>query len=158
MLPDTITDILTLYCTSLHICVSRFMLKPSDVTLTGYLDLYGISVSLIEKFAELDATTDLAFYSTFQLSRALGLAAFVILKLHRSALELAIDRGRGERCYFAAIRLYRKRSLDTSFNSDLESKLAVILAALWSSSMVFRTSEGNVDSLSVRVRSRLVSP
>ncbi|KAJ9606353.1 hypothetical protein H2200_009314 [Cladophialophora chaetospira] len=148
-------DILTLYCTRLHICVSRFMLKQTDVSPTGFIDLYGISTSLIEKFAELDTATDLASYSTFYLSRALGLAAFVILKLHRSSLGLTLDRARGESCYFTAIRLYKKRSLLTSFNADLESKLAVILTELWSSSIIFRTNEGNLDSMSVRVRSRL---
>ena len=133
------------------------MLRESTPSISGYLDLYGIAISLVEKFAELDTSGDFAHYATFYHSRALGLAAFVILKLYRSSVELAIDRARGEHCYFAVIRMYRKRSLEINFNADLESKLATILTELWSSSMIFRTNDGNVDSLNVRVRSRLVS-
>ncbi len=132
------------------------MPRGSNPSLGGFLDLYGIAVSLVEKFAELDASMNFAHYATFYHSRSLALAAFVILKLYRSSVELSIDRARGERCYFAVIQLYRKRSLEINFNADLESKLATLLTELWSSAKVFRNSDGNVDSLNVRVRSRLV--
>ena len=131
------------------------MLTQSTNLFDGLVDLYGIALRLIENFSAMDASRDLAFYSTFYLYRSLGLAAFVVLKLYRSSLELAIDRERGERCYFSTIRLLRKRTAD---DSDLDSKLATILTELWSSSLVFRDQEGHMDSLNVRVRSRLVSP
>jgi transcriptional regulatory protein LEU3 len=130
------------------------MLKDMAST-SGLVDVYGIAIRLIEKFSALDESINLGSYSTFYLVRTLGLAAFVILRLYRSPVELVIDRERGERCYFAAIQLLRRRTVE---EWDLESKLATILTELWSSSLIFRSSQGIVDSLLVRVRSRLVSP
>lgn len=153
VIAKALTDILTMYCVRLHICVSRFMVRQ-PVSMTGLMELYGIAIGLIEKYSAMDAATDLALYSTFYHSRTLGLASFVILKLHHSPQHLVIDRERGERCYFSVIRLCRRRCLDTP---DLDSKLATILTELWSSSMVFRGPDGTVDALNVRIRSRLVS-
>lgn len=152
--PDAVTDILTQNCVRLHICVSRFMQYDSASTI-GLVDVYGIALRLIEKFSALNASTNIASHSTFYLYRSLGLAAFVILRLCRSPVELVIDRERGKRCYFIAIQLLRTRIVE---EVDLDSKLATILTDLWSSSLVFRTREGVVDSLLVRVKSRLVSP
>ena len=153
VIAKALTDMLTMYCVRLHICVSRFMVRQ-PVSMTGLVELYGIAIGLIEKYSSMDAASDLALYSTFYLSRALGLAAFVVLKLHHSPQHLVIDRERGERCYFSVIRLCRRRSLDTP---DLDSRLATILTELWSSSMVFRGPDGIFDALNVRIRSRLVS-
>jgi hypothetical protein len=147
-------DLLTLHCVRLHICVSRFMLKQITASLSGLVDTFGIATRLIEKFSELDVSVNLALYSTFYHSRTLGLAALVILKLCRSSLELFIDRDRGMRCYFAAIQLLRKRSVR---DADLDTRLATILTEIWSSTLIFRNSHGVTDSISVRVRSRLVS-
>jgi transcriptional regulatory protein LEU3 len=122
---------------------------------SGLVDVYGIAVRMIERFSALNVTTNIAAHSTFYLYRTLGLAAFVILKLYRSPMELVIDRERGERCYFLAVQLLRRRSVQ---EVDLDSKLATILTELWSSSLVFRTREGLVNSLPVRVKSRLVGP
>jgi transcriptional regulatory protein LEU3 len=126
--------------------------------LSGMIELYGIAINLIQKFAELDADTDYAHYASFYHTRTLLLAAYVVLKLHRTPPELSIDRGIGESCYFKVIALLRKKSLHSTFEADLDLKAAVLLTQLWSSTTVFRNAQGHTDSLSVRIRSRMVCP
>jgi hypothetical protein len=148
------TDLLLLHCVRLHIGVVRFMLPEHLTNPIGFVELYSIATKLIEQFSMLDTTSDLAWYSTMYQWRTLGLAATVILRLYRSTMELYIDRDRGHRCYFTAIHLLRKRAVT---DNDLEAKLATILEKLWPSTMVFRGSDGVVNSIHVRVRGRLVS-
>ncbi|KPI35057.1 uncharacterized protein AB675_7199 [Cyphellophora attinorum] len=148
-------DVLTMYCVRLHVCVSRCMLADHYRYLSGMIELYGIAINVIEKFAELDADTDYAHYASFYHTRTLLLAAYVVLKLHRTPPELSIDRGLGESCYFKVIALLRKKSLHSTFEADLDLKAAVLLTQLWSSTTVFRNAQGHTDSLSVRIRSRM---
>ena len=151
---DQSPDNLMVYCVRLHICVTCLSFVNEQINRVRLIELYGIAIGMVEMFSSLDASMDFALFSTYYFARSLGLAAFVILKLTRCTWNLLIDRERGERCYFSAIRLLRRRSSDSP---DLDSKLAMILTELWSSRSVFRDSSGNVESLRVRVRSRLVS-
>lgn len=146
-----------LYCARLHICVGRFNTASATADtarILGLLEVYNVAVGLIEAFSALDAATDFALYSTFYYSRSLALACLVILKLHRCSLEIPTDREKGEICYFGAVHLLRRRAV---FSPDLDSKLSAMFIDLWSSTAVFRNAEGHVDSLRVRIRSRLVS-
>lgn len=118
------------------------------------MDLYAIAISLAERFSALDTLLQLAQHSTFYLCRSLSLAAIVIIRLHKSSIQLPLDRGRGERCYFTTIQLLKQRSSDTE---DLDSRLARILTELWTSPRVFRANDGTLNSLNIRVKSRLVS-
>jgi hypothetical protein len=129
------------------------MNAPDQTNIVGLVDLYEIAVQLVEKFVQLDASQNFGLYSTFYLARSLGVAAVVILKLYRSWLSTHLSKDRGERCYFAAVRLLRRRASDIP---DLDSRLATILTELWSSTAAFRDAAGNTDSLYVRVRTRLV--
>lgn len=129
------------------------MKTSEQMDVIGLVDLYEIALQMIEKFVELDASIELGLYGNFFFARSLGLAAIVILKLYRSSLSVHLSKERGERAYFAAIRLLRRRASDSP---DLDAKLGTILTELWSSSAIFRDGAGNVDSLKVRVRTRLV--
>lgn len=148
---DKVVDNLQLICGRLHICVLRFLQKDQTDPV-GLVELFGVAVSLIETFAQLDTSSDFALYSSFYFSRCLGLAAIVILKLSRNTPQLTINLDRGEQCYFTAIRLLRRRAINSP---DLDTKLADILTQLWSSQLIFRDTDGNVDSLQLRIKSRL---
>lgn len=148
------SDRLTWYCVRLHICVSRLLVSKELVNCAGLVELYGIATGLVDVYWGADTLGDFALFSTFYFSRALGLAAFVILKLYRCTFGVQLNKEHGERCYFNAIHLIRRRASGTP---DLDSKLATILTELWSSPVVFRDPQGNADSLKVRVRNRLVS-
>jgi hypothetical protein len=129
-------------------------MKPTDkMDAIGLLALYEIALQMIEKIVQLDDSIELGLYATFFFARTLGLAAVVILKLYRSSLLMDVSKERGERAYFAAIRLFKRRASDSP---DLDAKLATILTELWSSPAIFRDESGNIDSLKVRVRTRLV--
>jgi transcriptional regulatory protein LEU3 len=86
--------------------------------------------------------------------RTLTLAACTILRIYRSDLRLRTDLSLGERCYFAAIHILRKRSLQ---NNDVSSRSAAMLTQLWQSKQIFRRADGTGSSLRVRIRSRGVS-
>lgn len=147
-------DRLLLECVRLHICVSRLMLEHDPANASGLLNLCQTASRVVDAYSALDTAADFGFYSTFYFSRTLGLAATVLLRMYHSALKSSIDAQRVELCYFAAIRLLRKRSTALP---NLDSKLAAILTDLWTSSKLFHNGQEKVSSMSVRVRSRLVS-
>lgn len=80
------------------------------------------------------------------------LAAFTILKIHRSELAPHLDLQAGEQAYFAAIFFAREESLQ---NNDLSARAASILGQLWNSQSIFKNKNGTVDSLTSRISSRL---
>ena len=80
------------------------------------------------------------------------LAALSIFKIYRSKLGPFVDLSAGEKAYFSAIRFSRQASLE---NDDLEARGVSILSQLWTSQVVFQRSNGQVDSLGTRIRTRL---
>lgn len=77
-----------------------------------------------------------------------------ILRIHRSAeLSPKVDLLLGERSYFAAIQILKKRVLK---NNDLNARTAAMFSQLWQSKRIFQ-EDGSTDSLNVRIRSRGVS-
>jgi transcriptional regulatory protein LEU3 len=89
---------------------------------------------------------------TYYIHRMLVLSAFSILKILKSDLSQGLDKKAGERAYFKVIVFLREMSLE---NGDTSSKGAGILTQLWASNNIFRRADGTMDSLSLRIRSRL---
>lgn len=130
------------------------MLKHDPAHASGLLNLCQTATRVVDAYLALDIAAGFGRYSTFYFSRTLGLAATVLLRMHHSALKSRTDAQKVELCYFTAIRLLRKRSTALP---NLDSKLATILTDLWTSSKIFHNGQDKVNSLNVRVRSRLVS-
>ena len=63
-----------------------------------------------------------------------------------------VDVDAGQKAYFAAILFFRKSSLESD---DLCARAAGILTQLWTSNNVFKCSNGRIESLGTRIRSRL---
>jgi len=96
--------------------------------------------------------TNFAFISQSFIDRTLLLAGFCILKLCRSPLAQHLDLAAGERAYFSAAQFSKTTSLQ---KNDLGARCAAILTNLWGSTKIFRRKDGSVESLGIRLRTRL---
>ena len=132
---------------SFHFFVSR-----SDVNNRNLAELYTLACALIENAMELDRTQNFSESATNFVSKLLHLAACTILRISRCHLSQSLDLTRGQRLYFFVILFHRKMSLQ---NDDTASRSTVILTQLWTSAKAFKRSDGSIDSLSLRCRSRL---
>jgi hypothetical protein len=116
------------------------------------IEVYHHACAFVNTVEERDQQDDYALYLSEQYYRTLMLGAMTILRICRShELGSKVDLVLGERAYFAAIRILRKRVLR---NNDLNAQMATILSHLWQSQRVFRQQDGSLDSLTVRIRSR----
>jgi transcriptional regulatory protein LEU3 len=86
------------------------------------------------------------------IDRAVTLAAITILKIQRSYIASYVNLEEGERAYSNAIRYMRQASLQSS---DTGQRIVTILTQLWTSKSIFRRSDGSIESLGTRIRSRL---
>lgn len=87
------------------------------------------------------------------MDRSITLAGFVILKLVRSpVLAPYLDLAAGETAFFQAVQFLKSVSLQPS---DIFVRTALIMSDLWSSNKVFRKKNGQVESLGLRLRTRL---
>lgn len=91
-------------------------------------------------------------YFSFAMDRSITLAGFVILKLIRSRLAPHLDLVTGEKAYFQAIQFLKAVSLQPG---DIYVRTAHIMTDLWGSNRVFRKKDGQIESLGLRLRSRL---
>jgi hypothetical protein len=80
------------------------------------------------------------------------LTGFIILKLVRSEFAQHLDLVAGERAYFQAVQFCKNMSLQ---QGDLSARAAAIMTNLWSSTKVFKKRDGSVESLGLRLRTRL---
>ncbi|KAJ9499963.1 hypothetical protein H2202_004353 [Exophiala xenobiotica] len=136
----------------LHLNAFHFFDSKSTISLARLTTLYHIACNFVENITTRDRQDDYALYLSEQYYRTLSLAATSILRVHRSPeLSPSIDHLLGERSYFAAIQILKKRSIK---NNDLNARVATILVQLWQSQTVFRREDGTTDSLTVRIRSR----
>lgn len=139
----------------LHIRAFNFFDGDSPSKLIRLAALYHIACEFVDNVSSRDRISDYAFYVSEQYYRTLSLAATTILRIIRSPeLHPNIDQSLGEQCYFAAIRILKKRVLK---NNDLNARVATILSQLWQSQRVFQQEDHSIDSLNVRIRSRGVS-
>ncbi|EXJ68017.1 uncharacterized protein A1O5_08632 [Cladophialophora psammophila CBS 110553] len=139
-------------CTRLHLGAYHFFISRSNSNLTHLIEVYHQACAFVDIVETRDQQDDYALYISEQYYRTLMLGAITILRVCRST-ELAanVDLLMGERSYFAAIRILKKRVLR---NNDLNAQMATILSQLWQSQRVFRQPGGSLDSLTVRIRSR----
>lgn len=86
------------------------------------------------------------------MDRSITLAGFVILKLVRSPLAPHLDLEAGEKAYFRAIDFLKSVSLQ---QADIYVRTALIMKDLWGSNKVFRKKNGQIESLGLRLRTRL---
>ncbi|KAF2181907.1 hypothetical protein K469DRAFT_729050 [Zopfia rhizophila CBS 207.26] len=114
--------------------------------------LYSLCISTIQTANLLTQTTNFSAACPSFIDRTLTLAGFAILKISRSPLAQHLDLGAGEQAYFAVIQSSKNMSLQ---NNDLGARTAAIMTQLWGSSKVFRRKDGKVESLGLRLRTRL---
>jgi transcriptional regulatory protein LEU3 len=91
-------------------------------------------------------------YFSFAMDRSITLAGFAILKLVRSSLAPHLDLVAGEKAYFQAVDFLKSVSLQ---QGDIYVRTAFIMNDLWHSQKVFRKKSGQVESLGLRLRTRL---
>lgn len=146
------TDAVNLLCCRLHILSFYFLQNPASPNQEGLLQLYTLCCKLTNDINNLNQHPQLVDICTVFIERAVMLAAICILKIHRSELAPFIDLDAGERAYFSAIQFCKQASLE---NDDLGARAFTILSQLWTSRNVFQRSNGRIDSLSTRIRTRL---
>lgn len=91
-------------------------------------------------------------YFSFAMDRSITLAGFVILKLVRSSLAPHLDLAAGEKAYIQAIQFLKSVSLQ---QADIYVRTALIMRDLWGSNKVFVKKNGQIESLGLRLRTRL---
>lgn len=117
----------------------------------GLTKVFTVACLLIEDTLGLEKSDDFGA-STAYIARMILLAAVTILKIARSQLAPYLDLETGEASYFATINWFRRVSLE---NDDLLSRSATILSQVWRSTKIFMKSDGTVDGLTLRSRTRL---
>jgi hypothetical protein len=86
------------------------------------------------------------------IDRTITLAGFTILRLVRSPLAQHLDVLAGERAFLQAYDFLKNVSLQPG---DIHIRTAHIMKDLWGSDKVFRKKDGRVESLYLRLRTRL---
>ncbi|KXT09834.1 hypothetical protein AC579_9300 [Pseudocercospora musae] len=114
--------------------------------------MYDVAIDLIELALELDKSANVADFGPVFFARLLDCAAIAILRLCRSDISHQLDPDRGRRAYFALIIFHRKHSVR---QDDAFARFSIILTNLWTSTRIFKSASGSIDSLHVRSRARL---
>lgn len=97
-------------------------------------------------------TTDLVAMCPSFIDRTITLTGFIILRLVRSQHAQHLDLAAGEEAYSYALQFTKNSSLQ---NNDLGARCAAIMSNLWGSQKIFRRRDGRIDSLGLRLRTRL---
>lgn len=119
------------------------------------VELFYLACRWTEQATSLDQATDWALYSSESYSRHILLVAAIILRIsHSHQLKSSIEPRAGERAFFAAVKLLKRRSLQSG---DVNAQSALQLSELWHNDSCFRRPDGGYDSLEVRIRGRGVS-
>ncbi|PVI04715.1 hypothetical protein DM02DRAFT_160539 [Periconia macrospinosa] len=147
-------DTFFLNCARIHILAFHFFAHPTHPgpDAESLSRLYSLCVSTLQTANLMVQQTSHAFISQSFIDRTIALAGFIILKLYRSPLAAHLNLNAGETAFSLAIQFTKATSMQ---NNDLASRCANILANLWGSSRVFRRKGGAVESLGLRLRTRL---
>ena len=97
-------------------------------------------------------TVNFASVSQSFVDRTICLAGFSILRLVRSPLAQHLDLAAGEQAFFQAVQFLKSVSLQPG---DIGMRTALIMHDLWNSNKVFRRKDGRIESLGLRLRTRL---
>ena len=144
------TDTLQLSCARIHILAFHFFAHPTNPGPDAEVlaRFYSLCINVIEAAGALIQQS----YFSFAMDRSITLAGFVILKLHRSSVASHLDLAAGEKAYFQAVEFLKSVALQPG---DVYVRTAQIMKDLWSSDKVFRKKNGQIESLGLRLRSRL---
>jgi transcriptional regulatory protein LEU3 len=120
----------------------------------GLSRFFSLCVSVIQAAATMQTTqkTYLPSVSQSFIDRTITLAGFSILRLIRSPLAQHLDILAGEQAYHQAIQFLKHVSLQ---RGDIHYRTAYIMSDLWGSEKVFRSRDGRVEPLYLRLRTRL---
>lgn len=86
------------------------------------------------------------------IDRTITLAGFSILRLCRSPMAQHLDLAVGEQAFMQAMQFLKNVSL---LKGDIGIRTALIMRDLWGSNNVFRRKDGRIESLGLRLRTRL---
>ncbi|KAK4073101.1 transcriptional regulator family: Fungal Specific TF [Trichoderma aggressivum f. europaeum] len=146
-------DSIYFQCFRLHLLSCHFLIDPASRKLEAFLPLFAVACSFVNTACQQSWNEGAtAKNAPVVVQKSVMLAAFTILKIHRSELAPHLDLQAGEQAYFAAIFFAREESLQ---NNDLSARAASILGQLWNSQSIFKNKDGTVDSLTSRISSRL---
>ena len=120
----------------------------------GLSRFYSLCISVIQSAATMQTTQKIHLPSVSQsfIDRTITLAGFTILRLVRSPLAQHLDLLAGERAFSQAYDFLQNVSLQPG---DIHFRTAHIMKDLWGSDKVFRKKDGRVESLYLRLRTRL---
>jgi hypothetical protein len=120
----------------------------------GLSRFYSLCISVIQSAATMHTQQKIHLPSVSQsfIDRTITLAGFTILRLVRSPLAQHLDVHAGERAFSQACDFLKNVSMQPG---DIHIRTALIMKDLWGSDKVFRKRDGRVESLYLRLRTRL---
>lgn len=130
----------------------HFFAHPMNPDQDGLSRFYSLCVSTINAATMMAQTVNLASVSQSFLDRTICLAGFSILRLVRSPLAQHLDLTGGEQAFFQSVQFLKNVSLQPG---DIGMRTALIMHDLWHSNKVFRRKDGRIESLGLRLRTRL---
>ncbi|CAI6332389.1 unnamed protein product [Periconia digitata] len=147
-------DTFFLNCARIHVLAFHFFAHPTNQNpdAESLSRLYSLCISTLQASNTLAQQMSHAFISQSFIDRTVELAGFIILKLYRSPLAVHLDLSAGETAFFYGVNVTKASSMQ---NNDLASRCANIMINLWGSNKIFRRRGGVVESLGLRLRTRL---
>ena len=118
----------------------------------GMSRFFSLCVSTIQLATAMAQQSFFASVSQSFVDRSITLAGFSILKRCRSPLAQHLDLASGEQAFFQAVQFTKNVSMQAG---DIGMRTAHIMNDLWNSTRVFRRKDGRLESLSLRLRTRL---
>ncbi|KAJ4404648.1 hypothetical protein N0V91_005798 [Didymella pomorum] len=145
-------DTLQLNCARIHVMAFHFFAHPMNPDADGFSRFYSLCISTINTATAMAQTVNFASVSQSFVDRTICLAGFSILRLVRSPLAQHLDLAAGEQAFFQAVQFLKSVSLQPG---DIGMRTALIMHDLWNSNKVFRRKDGRIESLGLRLRTRL---
>ncbi|KAF2272499.1 uncharacterized protein EI97DRAFT_426208 [Westerdykella ornata] len=152
--PSSPSDLCTLGldCARIHVLAFHFFANPATPDVEALVRLYALCLELAQTVTDLSRTTDLTATCPSFFDRTITLTGFIILKLVRSQLAHHLDLQAGERAYFQCVNFCKAMSLQPN---DISVRISAIMTNLWGSTRIFRRRDGRIESLGLRLRTRL---
>ncbi|XPS78991.1 hypothetical protein M3J09_010986 [Ascochyta lentis] len=145
-------DSLQLSCARVHVMAFHFFAHPMNPDADGLSRFYSLCISTINAATTMAQQVHFASVSQSFVDRTICLAGFSILRLVRSPLAQHFDLAAGEQAFFQAVQFLKNVSLQPG---DIGMRTALIMHDLWNSNKVFRRKDGRIESLGLRLRTRL---
>ncbi|KAF2158371.1 hypothetical protein M409DRAFT_61714 [Zasmidium cellare ATCC 36951] len=145
-------DVFYVQAAELHILSFHLFKHRSAISAEVLTGMYNLAITMVEQILVINETSRVAECGPSFIARFLHSAAVAILRISRSDLKDQLDLERGRRAYFALIIFHRRHAVR---QDDAFARFSIILTNLWTSSRIFKTSNGSFASLTVRSRARL---